>query len=176
MIEKIIELIEKIFHPIIQKSINRIDERRKHDAARYYNIESILREKRLVEFLELLGSDHSYYSFSRMEFVSLVQYYSLISSHFIEENLDNAMKTLCASIEKLLVFIGSNFWVYPNDQKEENHRLCLYPNLNPDREGTNDPVEVQRYQEYADKLIDLIREVDVNYKKYRLLIKKELFI
>lgn len=59
-------------------------------------------------------------------------------------------------MDKLMGFLGRNFFYYPEDQTGDSRRYALYPALNVDRDGPGTPETLQRYLEYEEQLYALV--------------------
>ena len=203
---KIIDLIIKNFEPILSELWNSIifwraitlllvlflmvswmfrqkilswlqkPQRIEHDRRIFTQTETLLTEHQLMEFLEQLGRDHSYYQNARGRLSRFCWFFEEVGNQYINKGLHRLTQQLVGDLNNLFDFLATNFFVYPDGQTGENTRLCMYPGLSPDREGSYGPVNVTRYTQYADQLDKFIQSSGQSYSKYRKAIKNILNI
>lgn len=156
---------------------NRSDRLAEHDAAIFNKADEILSEAALVEFLDWLQTDDSY-TRSRMLAVEQFRcFFNETSNHFVAQELASSVKPLLTSLESLVVFIGLNFFVFPEGQPlETDWRYCMQPELNNDRAGKGELSQLTTYDELQEELDSLCKIVRGDYKSYRRLVKHSLFL
>jgi hypothetical protein len=95
-------------------------------------------------------------------------------NQFIDADLSAKLRALLASIDALLLFLGTHFFVFPRGQQTDDLRLCMQPNLNIDREGTGEPESMAKYDRLQSDLDDSATAVKSAYDNYRIAVKQHL--
>lgn len=122
-------------------------------------------------------NDHSCYTSEIRSINNFVVFFDETSHYFLCKSLNCLREELIIQLEALTSFIGLKFFVYPRDQRGENTRLCLQPDLNIDREGfPSDSNIFQRYGKLQEELENHCNKAFEKYKEYRLEIKRLLII
>lgn len=146
----------------------------KLDADRLTIKQSALEIDLIRSYLSNLVDDHSYKS-------SLHSYFHKIHTQFIQpENSFQDAETarlykqfhVCG--QKLEVFVGVNFFVFPNKRSiDGDFRYCLAPHLNIDREMiVYDSEKVAKYNELKEELHKFVKETDVSFSEFITILKK----
>lgn len=155
----------------------RMDDRMAHDASQFYEADSIMPERDLIDFLTQLQSDDSYFSSRRQSLDRFTDFVSETGNGFLNEDLANSRSTLVETLEALSLFLSTHFFVWPERiVLDGDFRLCLYPDLNIDRNCSGDLEESRRYWKFQEQLDACVRSVREAFKQYRLTVKTVLLI
>jgi len=147
-----------------------------HDTGIFSASDALLKERELEYFLELLGSDHSYRSESRLKLTALSMYFSETGNQYLLQELADSTSNFVQQLNSLQRFLWQHFFSYPNHQARQNPQFCMYPDLNIDRGGDGTPKSGTIYVKRTLELNDLIASTEDAYKVYRRLVKEHLFI
>jgi hypothetical protein len=162
---------EKIFDLI------QLPKKIEHDKQLFVESNNILKEQQLLEFIEELGADHSYYFESSRHISRWIYYFDEVGHHYINTDLHKLNQILKKDLNNLINFLALHFFVYPNHgQDKDNFQLCMYPELNIDRGGSGDPKEEARYRQYTKQLNEKLDLTEISYVNFRNAIKKKLII
>ncbi len=96
--------------------------------------------------------------------------------NLIEKKKLNAVSKLSKALDKLLNWMGVNFYIFPDEQLIDNMRMCMHPHWNIDRACSGNPEDSQKYNEAVERQNALAFNVTEYYKLYRKLIKYRLFL
>jgi len=151
-------------------------QRNTHDRQIFEESIKILTEEELASYLDWLANDHSYRENAADKVAGYHDYHAKPKNRFINEDLNSAALNMVRALGEILSWTSLNFWVYPENQKRENTRFCMHPELNLDRQGHGTPEQMQMYDELTKTLNELIRDVSDTYTSYRKKIKEQLFI
>ena len=145
-----------------------------HDLNVYKYLSKVLSENDVNEFIVRLESDGSYSLERKRPLDSFMRLSVENENMFIDKNLESAKTIFNQSLVDLDSFLAAHCFNYPRDQVDV---LCLYPDLNIDRalEIPNDRKE-QIFRKREEEMYELIDIIKNNYKHYRILIKKPLFV
>jgi hypothetical protein len=150
---------------------------RGHDERLFRQADEILAERFLTDVLDVLQSDDSYRMSHLRKIDSFRSFFSETGNQFIGGDLSTKLAFLIESIDALLLFLARSFFVYPNHQSpNEDLRLCMYPELNVDRNGIGSVESVTKYAAFQRQLDDAVRKVRATYKDYRLAINDYLLL
>ncbi|MCK5828143.1 hypothetical protein KAH43_06415 [Candidatus Bipolaricaulota bacterium] len=153
------------------------DDRMAHDASRFYEADSIMSERDLIIFLDQLQSDDSYFRSRRQALNRFVEFVSETGNGFLNEELADSRLALVESLETLSVFLLTHFFIWPERPVLDGDlRLCLYPDLNIDRNGSGGAAESRQYWEWQKQLDACAQSVREAYKQHRLTVKTVLLI
>ncbi len=147
-----------------------------HDVEIFMTSDALLKERELENFLEHLGSDHSYRSESRLKVAELALYFSETGNQYLLQELVASNFHFIQRLKSLQAFLGQHFFYYPNHQARQNPQFCMYPDLNIDRGGDGTPQSSVIYVKRTLELNALIDSTANSYKVYRRLVKQHLFI
>lgn len=150
---------------------------RQHDVELFRNIEAILSEEKLQGFLENLGANAFYY---HVQFIGVFDCYkclSLASNVFVDHLVAHRAKGLSNSLQKLLDHCGLNFFDYPPGQQfGDMLRVALQPTLRHGEGRTQEFDPFTQWRESRRKLDSLVKEVQENYREFRLEVKNRLYV
>jgi len=147
---------------------------RDHDKRVFGQADELMREKNLMDFLRQLLADDSYLLSQVHRLDDFRGFFSETGNQFIDEEASDKVNALLESIDTLLLFVAQHFFVYPPDQRRDDLRLCMYPNLNVDRDGPGTADSVRRYHDFQKQLDERVQVVRDKYKDYRLVAKHYL--
>jgi hypothetical protein len=147
---------------------------RGHDERLFRLGDEILPENVLREFLGRLNSDDSYQISQARRLDGFRSTFTETGNQFIDTDLSTKLRALVASIDALLLFLAIHFFVYPGGQETDDIRLCMHPDLNIDREGTGESIQIQKYDQLQGELDDIARSVRAAYDDYRIAVKRHL--
>jgi hypothetical protein len=153
----------------------RADAIRGHDERLFLRGDDLLKESFLREFLQQLTSDDSYYISGVHRLDEFRSVFSETGNQFIDAVLSVKLRDLIGNIDALLLFLARHFFVYPKDQqRDDDLRLCMHPELNWDRneDGTPGP-GYDRLQANLDTAVDAVRTA---YDEFRTSVKLYLFL
>jgi hypothetical protein len=145
-----------------------------HDLSIFNSSNQKLSERDLLDFLEQLGADHSYFQESRLKVGRYMHFFDEVGNSYLDPYLNKNNKEFLDSAMELSDFLMINFFVHPEKPIGNDLRLCLQPHLNIDRAGIYEEGMTERYNNYAHELNEHIATVNRNYRRFRLAIKKKL--
>lgn len=147
-----------------------------HDKKIFENYRSVLSEEELLNVLEQIGNLHMYWSSCGTKFSNATTYLLAPSTQFATAVIKSSAHEFATKLNQLHHFLGHHFSEHNSPQTGD---LCfrLYPDLNMDT-ATLPPTaeQSQKYDDYADQLIQLIDEVENSYKKFRSVVKQSLAV
>ena len=164
--------------------LNRLFEKQKQtdeqDIKIFNQSNEILNEQKIIGVIDfhLLNG----YSILEEDF-SLIRkwlvFFQAVSHMYLNKSVNVKKQKLFENLSRLEKFIAENFDTKIS-QNSNNSTLYLQPNLDPDRtwnpDGVINPVQVAKFQEFAEKLEVLSKNVKEQYLEYRLAIKQKLKI
>jgi hypothetical protein len=106
----------------------------------------------------------------------LKDFYEKPSNQYIHQNIEDSRKTLVTALGKLSDIIYHDFDAWPYHQKAENYTACLSPMNNIDRDGRIDTADVEKYDQLARKLNQIVDSVEITYTSVRRAVKVTLHI
>ncbi len=150
-------------------------EHREHDAKIFAASDAILSEELFSEIIQSLLNDHSYYFKEWGPMAGFINYYCKESNQYLDSSLKDSSIEFGKSLSALLKFLQYNFFVYPPNQHEDM-RLCLYPDLNPDRGGGGTAEDMKKYDKFTVELENFATDARNKYRSYRSSIKRRLYL
>lgn len=147
-----------------------------HDRLIFQKANELLSEEQLVNFIDQLEDDHSYYMDQSGAVDRFARFLAGSSNSFLSSALRKSAESFCLAWGGLGQFISYKFYIYPEGQSESPLRLCMAPNLNVDRAGMGTLDQVERYDELTTQLYCLTQNVTSEYRALRATVKAELFI
>jgi len=150
---------------------------RGHDLRLFTKGDELLPEKRLMLFLDNLQTDDSYFISNARQIDTFRSFFSETGNQFIDQETAKLLAGLLTSLDALLIFIYKHFFVYPDRQDyKDDLRLCMYPELNIDRNGTGSPESMTKYNSFQESLNKVVTDTSRSYTTYRAAIKQYLFV
>jgi hypothetical protein len=101
-------------------------------------------------------------------------YASECSNQFLAENLKQSTETLIKILNLLPFFINKEFDEYPYSQVKINFSMCLVPQINCDWTGHWE--DWPKYDVLIDQMMQKISALNLNYKDWHSVIKKNLLV
>ena len=147
-----------------------------HDKEIFLKANKILTEEQVVEFIETLESDHSYYFDEAARLSRFARFLAATSNQFLTEPITERVRDFIRAFNELGEFLSYKFYVFPKGQTGPNTRLCMTPGLNMDREGDGSPEQAQKYEALTNQLEVLSRKVKQHYSALRKSAKIALVI
>lgn len=148
-----------------------------HDERLFRESDLIVAERLLRNFLDQLQTDDSYFLSITQKIDKFRSFFAEAGNQFINEELSKQLRTLVEKIDALLLFLAQHFFVFPRSQPDpDDLRLCLYPNLNADREGPSTSETMAKYVAFQEQLDDLAKAVRDAYRDYRSVVKLYLYL
>ena len=147
-----------------------------HDADIFRRSDAILNEAILDRGFSLLLGDHSYHASFRNPIIEFCDFFDKAQNEYLNSNLVPLTVELATSLKELLGFLAIHFFTFPENQRYEDTRYCLYPDLCIDRRGSGDPEEMSKYDKYTEELRQVVNRASRAYVAYRRAIKETLFI
>jgi hypothetical protein len=142
----------------------------------FKRIDEILPEHFLNSFLDQLLVDHSYFIDDAHRFQQLDAFYREIGNHYNNPELHRRMTIFLTNLRELNTFLALQFFVFPSQQKADNVRLCMHPELNIDRAGFDVETGIEKYEELTTQLHYHVNQVSEKYSDYREFVKNKLFL
>jgi hypothetical protein len=149
-----------------------VDESKEHDKNIFNNLDSLMSENFIKEFLIKLGYDCYHKDDKNVVDIYVCEANNTKNKYLNEKINDKHSSFLDSLNKKLFKFLTLNFFVCDNNQEER----CLYPEKNGDKNYKATQEEMKFYDEKGNELGLLIAEVKEKYREYRLTIKKELYL
>ena len=148
-----------------------------HDERLFRESDLIVAERLLRDFLDQLQTDDSYFLSITRKIDKFRSFFAEAGNQFINEELSKQLRTLLEKIDALLLFLAQHFFVFPESQPyPDDLRLCLYPNLNADREGPSTSETMAKYVAFQEQLDHLAKAVRAAYRDYRSVVKLYLYL
>jgi hypothetical protein len=121
-------------------------------------------------------SDDSYWHSQIEPLEHFCHEFSQTSSQFLLADLQSCLNDLLGAVFSLRQYTALNFFVYPRNQPSGDVRLCLYPDLNVDRDGSGTIEEMDRYETHRDGLDQICKNVREMYDAFRTAVKRRLAV
>ncbi len=151
--------------------------REAHDTEIFRHADEVLNEDQLHEGSGTLLGGHYYLNSFYHSLINFSDFLARAQNQYLHCRLASLAWQLVGTLRELQKFLAYNFFVYPANQgREDNYQLCLYPDLCLDRAGSGTSEEMATYDEYTEKLDEVVNKVSKAYVAYRRAIKEELFI
>jgi len=152
------------------------DKNTEHDLKIFQTANIMLTERNLLDFLDQLGADHSYYRNPRIHISRYCNFFEEIGNGYLDQTIEKKNKELLSELNDLLNFIGITFFSCPGIQDTNDPRYCMYPDLNIDRGGRDDSEASKIYRSSELELNNHIEKVKDAYNGFRRTIKNKLKI
>src|SRR5215510_508909 len=150
---------------------------RSHDQQAFRVGDAILSEDKLYDILRKLSGDHTYFGNDGSAIRSFTTHYLAESKRFVLEDILEPLDELLKALSALNEFMIVNFFRHPlNHHEDRGALMCMHPNHNTDRGGGHTEEEMQRYQDYAEKLDGIIEKVAEAFAEYRRTVKRTLLV
>ncbi len=150
---------------------------RGHDERLFREANDLMSEGNLLELVDQLQSDDSYFMSQAHRLDKFRSFFSETGNQFIDPDVSGKLQALLESLDSLLLFLATHFFVFPESQDyPEDLRLCMYPRLNVDRDGDGTRESMQRYGNFQAQLDIAAKAVRNAYKEYRLVVKHYLYL
>ena len=169
-----------ILGAILNRRFEQQKQTNEHDIKIFNQSNEILNEQKIIGVIDfhLLN----YYSILEEDF-SLIRkwlvFFQAVSHIYLNGNVNTKKQKLVENLSRLEKFIAENFDT-KIFQNLNNSTLYLQPDLDPNRawnpDGVINPVQVAKFQESAQELETLSKNVKEQYLEYRLAIKQRLKI
>lgn len=168
-------------------------EARKHDATIFEESNEILNEQDLMELVDNLLVDISYYGFQFMKVTQFPRFFDSEGKKYISTKLKELTDILCVALNELTLFLQVKFVIdYHAKQLISKRKYHLWPQLDDfwsaldelDEEEGDDREEdldnrfgedLDRFEEEYDRLNQLLINLYVAYKDYRSYVRQILF-
>jgi len=147
-----------------------------HDRKIFDMSSEILRERRLIDFLDDLESDDSYWSNDFRCIQGFLEFFRESGNQYKIKEINKKAKEFLIDLKQLATFLGLQFFVHPAGQQPPNIRLCLHPEMNIDRAGYVSPENRVKYGRLQDELYKKCSKVREKYQNYRESVKSKLSI
>jgi hypothetical protein len=149
---------------------------KEHDERIFNASNQILSERHLIDFLDELETDDSYFLHECRPLTAFCEFFRETGNQYKTRVLKEHSGELLKALRELVTFLARNFFVFPKGQEDRNFRLCLYPNLNIDRDGEGTPEEMAKYNKFQNELDKKCENARERYQEYRDAIKEKLFV
>lgn len=147
-----------------------------HDKNIFSASNAILSERDLIDFLDELQTDDSYWSSQFRQINRFREFFRESGNQYSINKIRKITKELLFSINQLATFVARHFFVYPTGQEGPDLRLCMHPQLNVDRDGEGAPDGMAKYGKLQGELDEKCEDVRNKYQLYRETIKSRLYI
>lgn len=147
-----------------------------HDKQIFSKANKILTEEQVVDIIETLENDHSYYFNEAARLSRYSRFLAATSNRFLDEPLTKRVRNFVTASDELGTFLSSKFFVFPKGQTGPNTRLCMSPGLNMDRDGDGSREQSQKYEVLTSDLEMLTRNFMQRYLDLRTSVKTTLVI
>jgi hypothetical protein len=166
--------IETGLNVLLSESAIKNNETIIHDQEIFDRSNAILSERQLKDFLDNLQTNDAYLGEKHTELIEYCYFFDEIGNYFLIPELAITAKALLQAKRKLLVFIATHFFMYPNHKVAGDYQYAMYPELNMDREGHGQIEEIEIYDRYQKELDEHCHQVRDAHKQYRLTVKRLL--
>lgn len=147
-----------------------------HDKEIFSEVNEIMPEEQVVDFINNLINDHSYYSHEAARITLFARFLATTGSQFLTQPLSERARDFIKTSDELSEFLTYKFFVFPEGQIEPNMRHCMVPGLNMDREGDGSPEQSQQYDALTNELEALSSKFMQHYRALRASVKSALVI
>ena len=161
---------------ILEESTDTRQAELEHDRELYKREVAILGQNEVDYFYDYVGANHCYVGDHVRCLAEFHDFSILTENRYFNESVLLKRDDLAKVCRRLSEFISKHFFVFPNYKIGDHFQYTMYPDLNIDRGGSGDPVQMARYDKYADELLELLKELRSSYASYRLSIKKAFTI
>ncbi|HEY3452540.1 MAG TPA: hypothetical protein VGK67_39720 [Myxococcales bacterium] len=145
------------------------------DTTLFAAIDSFLPEQDLEILLNRLTTSDDYCRSQAEPLDRLVSEAKLESNQFFDKRLRALHSELAKSTAALLVFLATNFFVFPNHQPlESDWQFALQPDLNTDRASSYSLENSLRYSGLQKDLDSSVRDVRKKYQEFRKAVREVL--
>jgi hypothetical protein len=147
-----------------------------HDRKTFSDLVAAMSELQLAEIICDLRDQHAYYSSQGRTLDTATRHLRAPSTQYIDTEVQGSARALGQALAGLREWLSLNFIPYGQPNGNE-HRFCLYPELNEDRSSTfPTPEQSRRYDQFAEQLYSKLSHVDSNYAAFRSTVKKALAV
>jgi hypothetical protein len=123
-----------------------------HDSAIYAELMALIGEESFNAFIENLEADHSYYKLEGQKIFEAQRFLKSTSKRFLTPDLQTKADALRLTLSKLVDFLLSRFFIWPEHQDMSNYRSCLQPWHNEERGSDHDPARQSLYRKWTEEL------------------------
>ncbi|MDP2576016.1 hypothetical protein Q8W40_27845 [Vibrio penaeicida] len=147
-----------------------------HDVNLYKKITESFNEISLNNYLSSVQDDHSYTSSLKDSVSEIIYIVDEVEFKFLVDSVDQNFIAFAKALNELMLWCACEFEPYPRHIIVEDQRYCMHPNLNGDRSGDYDSDSRSLYRSYSNTLDVKVAKVRESYKKFRVSVKRELYI
>lgn len=149
---------------------------RAHDREIFRRADELMSESFLKLFLDDLGASHAYQSARLNRIYEFRELFANVGNLYLTEGINDQLLQLLLALDTLTNYLAQHFFVYPREQPNDSFQLCMYPDLNIDRGGSGTYAEMSRYADHTKRLVACIKDVKLEYEKYRTTVKRHLLV
>jgi len=147
-----------------------------HDKNIFQKADEILDEETLKCILGIILGDESIRAQDIDKIEELKHFYNKTSNQYINENIEDSKKQFLDALENFNEFLGTDFDMFPYNQRGENYRVCMNPKVNIDRGGAPTDENFQEHMRLKTLLRDKSNRLQDAYDILRRIIKLTLHI
>lgn len=155
-------------------SKTRLEREYSHDVKVFNELYELLDEPYLEDLIAKIETNDSIYFDELNKLSKFLTVASSSSKQFVSKQLKVATTELNQSIDNFRILVRNKFDEYPYGQCVENFRMCLAPELNPDRAG--DMTDLQEYNQLIDTMMQNTKEISSSYAVWRSVVKDILYV
>ena len=148
-----------------------------HDSDIFNKSNAILSERKLADILNWLQTNKFYFDDQSSDIKGYLMFFEEEGNQFISKSLLRKSKLLQESMNKLFDFLVQHFFSEPSSiQSSANFKYFLYPELDPGRHTRVPAEDAKIYFSCLKQLDEIINDVRIAYREYRIAVKKQLYI
>lgn len=148
-----------------------------HDLQIFQQADEILPEENLERLLGNLYGSHACKDSDFILIGNFIEYARKEKNKYLDDRINEKYNQFLNNLSKLDSFLGLEFFIYPDNQKSDNWRFCMQPDLNPDRgRDAFNPKYAGVYDKLTNELNTLLMNVQQSYKEYRRGVKENLAV
>jgi len=147
-----------------------------HDRKTFDSFAAVLSEDDLAWILSDIQNQHAYVSTQGSKLDNAARHLLSPATQFIDTHVSAAARDFGLSLRELRNWLSLNFFAYGPTVNNE-HRFCLYPELNEDRSSKFPSLEEsRRYEAFAKDMYAKIDDAESKYVSFRSSVKMVLAV
>ncbi|OOE73424.1 hypothetical protein [Salinivibrio sp. ML290] len=156
------------------KSKARLEKEYSHDVQVFNELHELLDEPYLEKLIANIETNDAIYTEELNKLSHFTEVASSSGKQFISSQLKVATTELVQSLVEFRILVSQKFDEYPYDQCVDNYRMCLAPEVNPDRAGCMR--DIQEYRLLINIMMEKTKNISTSYKVWRTAVKELLYV
>ncbi|WP_250154854.1 hypothetical protein [Vibrio alginolyticus] len=152
----------------------RLEKEYAHDTRVFSDLYELLEEPYLEKLIANIETNDAIYLDELNKLSAFIDAANSSGKKFISSQLKYATADLVNSLADFRGLVSKKFDEYPYGQCVTNFRMCLAPELNPDRAG--DMSDLQEYNQLINAMLEKTNKISGSYKDWRSAVKETLFV